>query len=99
MEDISEKVIVFILRLSHPTIHRVINEELQDHRYDYSHLLVVLSFDEIRISDSYDFVYASPDSFMDILPSRGLKHNTKFFIWILFEAMSSSNTCRHEHER
>lgn len=79
MEDISEKVIGFILRLSHSTVHRVINDELQDYRYDYSHLPAVLSFDEIRISRSYAFVYASPDSFMEILPSRDLNTIRSYF--------------------
>lgn len=38
MKDISEKVICFIFRLSHSAVHRVINYELQDYSYDYSHL-------------------------------------------------------------
>jgi len=79
MEDISEKVIGFILRLSHSTVHCVINDELQDYRYDYSHLPAVLSFDEIRIRRLYAFVYASPDNFMEILPSRDLNTIRSYF--------------------
>jgi hypothetical protein len=64
MVDISEKVIGFILRLSHSSVHRLINEELRDYR----HLPAVLSFDEIRISCSYAFVYASTLINQSVLP-------------------------------
>ncbi|QYU58608.1 ISL3 family transposase [Weissella confusa] len=80
MEDISEKVIAFILRLSHSSVHRIINEELQTYRYDYSLLPTVLSFDEIRVGRSYAFVYASPDAFQEILPNRQLKTIKDYFL-------------------
>ena len=73
LEDISEKIIAFIIRLSHSSVHRIINEELQNYRYDYSDLPSVLCFDEIRVGHQYAFVYASPDQFMEILPDRNLK--------------------------
>ena len=79
LEDISEKIIAFIIRLSHSSVHRIINEELQNYRYDYSDLPSVLCFDEIRVGHQYAFVYASPDKFMEILPDRNLKTIKKYF--------------------
>lgn len=79
MEDFSEKVIAFILHLSHSSVNRIINEEQQNCRYDHSHLPSVLCFDEIRVGHQFAFVYASPNEFREILPDRNLKTIKNYF--------------------
>jgi transposase len=79
MEDISEKLIAFILRLSHSAVHRIINEELANYRHDYSYLPTVMSFDEVKLGGEMTFTYTSPEGFGEILPNRQLATIKDYF--------------------
>ncbi|MCT0954209.1 hypothetical protein EFL50_00540 [Weissella cibaria] len=61
LEEISEKVIAFIIRLSHSSVHRITNEEQMNYHYDYSDLPYVLRFVAIRVVDLRSFNHAFDD--------------------------------------